>query len=77
MRSPKKYFIEGVFIQADKKNRNGRLYPQPIVDKEVKRYGDQMISTKRALGELSHPDSSQIGLDRASHLVTSLRKEGF
>lgn len=73
---PKRYFLEGIFIQADKKNRNGRLYPQNIVDKEVKRYGDQMITTKRALGELGHPDTGTINLDRASHIITTLAPHG-
>lgn len=73
---PKQYFIEGVYIQADTPNRNGRIYPLHIIEKEVKRYKEQFIDTKRALGELGHPESGQINLDRASHLIVELRQEG-
>ena len=70
------YFIEGIFLECDIKNRNGRIYPLDTVIKEVNRYDSQFIQTKRALGELGHPDSGQINLDRVSHLITGLRPEG-
>jgi hypothetical protein len=74
---PKQYFIEGIFMQGDIKNRNGRIYPATILEKEMMRYGEQFIKTKRALGELGHPDGPQINLDRVSHVITSLRQEGM
>jgi len=72
----KSFFIEGIFLECDIKNRNGRVYPLDTVVKEVHRYDSQFIQTKRALGELGHPDSGQINLDRVSHLITGLRLEG-
>jgi hypothetical protein len=72
----KEYFIEGVFLQSNLKNRNGRVYPVDILDKEVKRYNDEYVSKNRAFGELGHPDSPTINLDRVSHMIKSLRREG-
>jgi hypothetical protein len=73
---PKQYFIEGIFMQGDIKNRNGRIYPSTILEKEMMRYEDQFIKTKRALGELGHPDGPQINGDRVSHLITDMKRDG-
>ncbi|HIE77281.1 MAG TPA: primosomal protein [Candidatus Thioglobus sp.] len=72
----KDLYIEGVFLQADLKNRNGRMYPGAIMENEVKRYTETYIDKKRAFGELGHPDGPTINLDRVSHMITSLVKEG-
>jgi hypothetical protein len=72
----KTYFIEGVFLQSNLQNRNGRMYPESIMDKEVKRYAEEYVSKNRAYGELGHPDTPSINLDRVSHLIVDLRKEG-
>jgi len=72
----KEYFIEGVFLQSELKNRNGRMYPESVMDKEVARYMQEQVENNRAYGELGHPDSPSINLDRVSHLIVSLRKEG-
>ena len=72
----KEYFIEGVFLQSNLKNRNGRVYPVEILDTEVKRYNDEYVNKNRAFGELGHPDSPTINLDRVSHMIKSLRREG-
>lgn len=72
----KEYFIEGVFLQAEMKNRNGRIYPQQVMDREVQRYAEEYIKKNRAYGELGHPDSPTINLDRVSHMIKDLRKEG-
>ena len=72
----KKYFIEGVFLQGDLKNRNGRMYPVGLLEREVAKYDRDYIQSGRALGELGHPEGPTINLDRASHLITSLQKEG-
>lgn len=72
----KTHFIEGVFLQSELKNRNGRMYPESIMDKEVGRYIKEYVEKNRAYGELGHPENPQINLDRVSHLITSLRKEG-
>lgn len=72
----KNLFIEGIFLQSAIKNRNGRVYPEEVMDAEVARYTKEAIEQKRALGELGHPDGPQINLDRASHVITSLKKEG-
>jgi hypothetical protein len=68
-------FIEGIFMQADKENKNGRLYPKGIMEKELQRY-QSLISEKRSLGELGHPPNPTINLDKVSHLITNLRFEG-
>ena len=72
----KKYFIEGVFLQGNLKNRNGRIYPMEILDKEASRYSKSFIEQKRSFGELGHPDGPTINLERVSHMITSLRREG-
>jgi len=72
----KDYFIEGVFLQSNLKNRNGRMYPESVMDAEVNRYIKETVEKNRAYGELGHPDSPSINLDRVSHMITSLRKEG-
>jgi len=72
----KDLYIEGVFLQADLKNRNGRVYPGSIMEKEVKRYTETYIDKKRAFGELGHPDGPTINLDRVSHMITELKKDG-
>jgi len=72
----KNLFIEGIFLQSAIKNRNGRVYPEHVMDGEVARYVKEQVEQKRALGELSHPEGPQINLDRVSHLITSLKKEG-
>jgi len=72
----KDYFIEGIFLQAELQNRNGRKYPEATMDKEVQRYTANYIDKNRAYGELGHPDTPTINLDRVSHLITSLKKEG-
>ena len=72
----KKLYIEGVFLQSELKNRNGRMYPFGVLDREVKRYNEEYVKSKRALGELGHPDGPTINLDRVSHRITSLRAEG-
>ena len=71
----KNYFIEGIFMQGDIKNRNGRIYPSATLETEMKRYNTEFIETKRALGELGHPDGPQINGDRVSHLITEMRRE--
>lgn len=72
----KKYNLEGVFLQADIKNRNGRIYPVEVLDKEVKRYVKENVKKNRAYGELGHPDSPTINLDRVSHMIKDLKLEG-
>ena len=72
----KNYNIEGVFLQSEIKNRNGRVYPVEILDKEVKRYMKENVKKNRAYGELGHPDSPTINLDRVSHMIKDLKLEG-
>ena len=72
----KEYFIEGIFLQSELKNRNGRMYPESIMDNEVNRYIKESVEKNRAYGELGHPDTPSINLDRVSHMIVSLRKEG-
>ena len=72
----KNYFIEGIFMQSETKNRNGRVYPKAILQKEVKRYNDSFIKTKRAFGELGHPDGPTVNLERVSHMITELVEDG-
>ena len=72
----KKMYIEGVFLQGEIKNRNGRMYPLQTLAKEVGRYNESFVSKGRALGELGHPDGPTVNLDRVSHKITSLRQEG-
>ena len=70
----KNYFIEGVFMQSNTKNRNGRIYPQAILQKEAKRYTDEFIAKKRAFGELGHPDGPTVNLERVSHMIEELQE---
>ena len=69
-------YIEGVFLQSELKNRNGRMYPFSVLEREVGRYNEEYVKSKRALGELGHPDGPTINLDRVSHRITSLKAEG-
>jgi hypothetical protein len=71
----KKHYIRGVFMQANIKNRNGRVYPQEVLDKEVGRYRKEFIDRKRAFGELGHPDGPTVNLERVSHLITRLEPD--
>ena len=70
----KNYFIEGIFMQANKKNRNGRIYPTEILQKEAKRYTTEFIKKKRAFGELGHPDGPTVNLERVSHMIEELEE---
>jgi len=70
----KSYFIEGIFMQANKKNRNGRVYPTEILQKEAKRYTTEFIKKKRAFGELGHPDGPTVNLERVSHMIEELEE---
>jgi len=72
----KSLYITGPFLVAEQKNRNGRLYESRILEKEAKRYTEEYIDKNRAFGELGHPDTPSINLDRVSHLIVSLKKEG-
>jgi len=72
----KNYKIKGIFMQADIKNRNGRIYPMNILEKEVKRYSKDYIKQNRAFGELGHPDGPTVNLERASHMITNLYPDG-
>lgn len=72
----KEYFIEGIFLQSELVNRNGRMYTESVMDKEVGRYIKESVEKNRAYGELGHPDTPSINLDRVSHLIVSLHKEG-
>jgi hypothetical protein len=71
----KNYFIEGIFMQGDIKNRNGRIYPSSTLESEMNRYQTEFIDTKRSLGELGHPDGPQINGDRVSHLITEMKRD--
>ena len=72
----KSHFIRGIFMQAEMKNRNGRMYPLPVLENEVIRYNENYVQKKRAFGELGHPEGPTINLDRVSHMITELYKEG-
>ena len=72
----KNYYIEGIFLQAELKNRNGRMYPQKTLAREVAKYDESYIKSGRALGELGHPDGPSINLDRVSHKIQSLKEDG-
>ena len=69
------YFIEGIFMQGNKKNQNGRVYPTETLVREMLRYQKEYIDRKRAFGELGHPDSPTVNLDRVSHMITELKQE--
>ena len=70
------YYIQGIFIQGNKKNKNGRVYPMEILEKEVNKYVTELVEKKRAFGELGHPDGPTINLDRVSHMIVELEKDG-
>lgn len=72
----KSYFIEGIFLQGDVKNRNGRIYPTEILQKEVQRYNEKYIKENRALGELGHPSNPSVNFDRVSHKIIKLYEDG-
>jgi hypothetical protein len=72
----KDHYIHGIFMQADKPNRNGRIYPLRIMEKAVQKYIESHIDQKRGYGELGHPSGPQINLDRVSHMVTELKRDG-
>ena len=73
---PKKYSIRGPFMQAEVKNRNGRVYPMEVLSKEVEKYNKNFVQQNRAFGELGHPDGPTVNLERVSHRITSLRPDG-
>jgi hypothetical protein len=72
----KEHYIHGIFLQSERKNRNGRIYPRNIMEAEVNRYLGEVVSNKRAYGELGHPEGPAINLDRVSHLITELKWDG-
>ena len=72
----KNYKIKGIFMQADVKNRNGRVYPMEVLEKEVSKYNKNFIRESRAFGELGHPDGPTVNLERVSHMITSLTPDG-
>ena len=72
----KNYYIEGVYMQAEQKNRNGRIYPKAVMEKAVDKYVTEQVNTKRAVGELNHPDGPSVNLDKVSHLITALEWKG-
>ena len=72
----KKYSIKGIFMQADIKNRNNRMYPEQVLAKEVTRYNKEYVNQNRAFGELGHPDGPVVNLERASHMITKLYPDG-
>ena len=71
----RQFYIEGIFLQGNIKNRNGRLYPINVLEEEVSRYRDNYINKRRAYGELNHPTSPSINLDKVSHIITELNRE--
>lgn len=72
----KSYFIEGVFMQSDIKNRNGRVYPNSVLVKEATRYNKEFVESNRAMGELGHPEGPQLNLDRVSHIIKEMKIDG-
>ena len=72
----KKYYIEGIFAQAEQKNRNGRVYPKPVMEKAVGKYVTDQVSKGRAVGELNHPEGPTVNLDKVSHKIESLQFDG-
>lgn len=72
----KEYRIEGIFMEADKKNRNGRMYPKKILFDEVKRYNEDFVNKNRGMGELGHPDGPTVNLERVSHIIKELTTDG-
>lgn len=73
----KNYFIQGIMLQAESVNRNGRSYPIAILENEIQNYQNNFISKKRALGELNHPAGTTVNLDRCSHMIVEITKNGF
>jgi hypothetical protein len=72
----KDYYIEGIFMQAEQKNRNGRVYPEKTLMKEVKRYNKEYVTNSRAMGELGHPEGPTVNLERVSHLIKEMKVDG-
>jgi len=72
----KSYFIEGIFMEADKKSRNGRMYPKKTLMREVERYNEEFVKSNRAMGELGHPDGPTLNLERVSHVIKELKTDG-
>ena len=72
----KSHKIKGIFMQANIKNRNGRVYPMEVLEKEVNRYNKEFVQKKRAFGELGHPDGPTVNLERVSHIITELKSDG-
>ena len=72
----KDYFIEGIFMQSNQKNRNGRVYPESVLMNEVKRYNKEYVEKNRAMGELNHPQGPTVNLDRVSHIIKELKQDG-
>jgi Prohead core protein serine protease len=72
----KQHYIHGIFLQSERKNRNGRIYPKSVMEKEVNRYISEVMHKNRAYGELGHPEGPQINLDRVSHIITELKWDG-
>ena len=72
----KKYMIEGIFMQAEQKNRNGRIYPKPVMEKALAKYNGEQVSKGRAVGELNHPEGPTVNLDKVSHKIESLKWKG-
>ena len=72
----KDYYIEGIFMQSEIKNRNGRIYPKQVIQEEVKRYNKEFVEKKRAFGELGHPEGPTINLDKVSHMIEKLEEDG-
>ena len=72
----KKYMIEGIFMQAEQKNRNGRIYPKPVMEKALDKYNGEQVSKGRAVGELNHPEGPTVNLDKVSHKIESLKWKG-
>lgn len=72
----KNHFIEGIFMQSEVKNRNGRVYPKPVMERAVNKFVTEMVNTKRAVGELNHPDGPSINLDKVSHIIEGLSWNG-
>ena len=72
----KDYYIEGIFMQSNQKNRNGRVYPESVLMNEVKRYNAEYVQKNRAMGELNHPQGPTVNLDRVSHIIKELKQDG-
>jgi hypothetical protein len=72
----KEHYIHGIFLQANRKNRNGRIYEMHVLEPEVNRYMTEVVANKRAYGELGHPEGPSINLDRVSHIITELKRDG-